>query len=203
LARASTTSGRWPLCNPTTTGRFTSLDPLLELTDPQQINGYSYAAGNPVTGADPDGLQNEDCATGRIACSGGLPSGGGKAPTCALTGTCPAVLRAQQQSDTKPSSPAPPTKVEIYPTVIIPVDWKNRLKFVAAFYKLIDKDCEGFGFDCLDPTTAGPNVRAIAVQSLTTAVFLACVDIGGCPKEVNGSSVGSVIGADAAALGPG
>lgn len=37
-------------------GRFVSLDPILELTDPQQINGYSYAADNPVSGSDPTGL---------------------------------------------------------------------------------------------------------------------------------------------------
>ncbi|WP_329373372.1 polymorphic toxin-type HINT domain-containing protein [Streptomyces sp. NBC_00669] len=42
-----------------TIGRFVSLDPVLELTDPQQVNGYSYAAGNPITGADPDGLMLE------------------------------------------------------------------------------------------------------------------------------------------------
>ncbi|WP_335983706.1 RHS repeat-associated core domain-containing protein [Streptomyces sp. CA2R106] len=56
-----------------TTGRFTSLDPVLELTDPQQINGYAYAADNPVTGADPDGLQTEECATGELSCSHGTP----------------------------------------------------------------------------------------------------------------------------------
>jgi len=38
------------------TGRFISLDPVLETTSPQQLNGYSYAAGNPVTDADPSGL---------------------------------------------------------------------------------------------------------------------------------------------------
>ncbi|WP_177246617.1 RHS repeat-associated core domain-containing protein [Actinacidiphila alni] len=41
-----------------TIGRFISLDPVLELTDPQQINGYSYASSNPVTGSDPSGLMN-------------------------------------------------------------------------------------------------------------------------------------------------
>ena len=39
-----------------TTGTFASLDPLLEPTSPQQLNGYSYAAGNPVTNSDPSGL---------------------------------------------------------------------------------------------------------------------------------------------------
>ncbi|MBD0734394.1 polymorphic toxin-type HINT domain-containing protein [Streptomyces sp. CBMA29] len=47
-----------------TTGRFISLDPVLELTDPQQINGYSYASGNPVTGSDPTGLMNGDVGGG-------------------------------------------------------------------------------------------------------------------------------------------
>jgi RHS repeat-associated protein len=47
-----------------TTGRFISLDPVLEVTDPQQINGYSYASSNPVTGEDPTGLMNKDSAGG-------------------------------------------------------------------------------------------------------------------------------------------
>ena len=37
-------------------GRFLSADPILETGDPQQLNGYSYAANNPVTFADPTGL---------------------------------------------------------------------------------------------------------------------------------------------------
>ncbi|GAB2628714.1 RHS repeat-associated core domain-containing protein [Streptomyces capparidis] len=37
------------------TGRFISVDPVADLTDPQQINGYAYSNNNPVTFADPDG----------------------------------------------------------------------------------------------------------------------------------------------------
>ncbi|GHE54185.1 polymorphic toxin-type HINT domain-containing protein [Streptomyces capitiformicae] len=37
------------------TGRFVSVDPVIDLTDPQQVNGYSYSSNNPVTFADPDG----------------------------------------------------------------------------------------------------------------------------------------------------
>ncbi|MFJ2646706.1 polymorphic toxin-type HINT domain-containing protein [Streptomyces sp. NPDC087420] len=48
-----------------TTGRFISVDPVLELTDAQQINGYTYAADNPVTGSDPTGLMQM------------MPNGGG------------------------------------------------------------------------------------------------------------------------------
>ncbi|SCL30352.1 intein C-terminal splicing region/RHS repeat-associated core domain-containing protein [Micromonospora nigra] len=37
-------------------GRFLSADPVLDLTDPVQNNGYTYAHNNPVTHSDPTGL---------------------------------------------------------------------------------------------------------------------------------------------------
>ncbi|MFJ6988552.1 MULTISPECIES: RHS repeat-associated core domain-containing protein [unclassified Streptomyces] len=37
-------------------GQFISVDPLLQIDIPQTLNGYSYAAQNPVTQADPSGL---------------------------------------------------------------------------------------------------------------------------------------------------
>ena len=36
-------------------GRFLSVDPVIDVTDPAQMNAYSYAHNNPVTMADPDG----------------------------------------------------------------------------------------------------------------------------------------------------
>ncbi|MEO3777023.1 RHS repeat-associated core domain-containing protein [Micromonospora sp. B11E3] len=44
-----------------TIGRFVSLDPLQDVTDPQQWNGYSYANNSPVTMSDPSGLIPSDC----------------------------------------------------------------------------------------------------------------------------------------------
>lgn len=38
------------------TGRFMTVDPVLDNSDPQQMNGYSYADDNPVTKSDPTGL---------------------------------------------------------------------------------------------------------------------------------------------------
>ncbi|WP_159061911.1 RHS repeat domain-containing protein [Streptomyces sp. WM6368] len=38
-----------------TTGRFLSVDPLIDVDDPQQMNGYAYANSNPVSISDPDG----------------------------------------------------------------------------------------------------------------------------------------------------
>ncbi|GLX99506.1 polymorphic toxin-type HINT domain-containing protein [Herbidospora sp. NBRC 101105] len=46
-------------------GRFLSVDPLLNTSDPQQMNGYSYAANSPVTFSDPTGLIPDDYANGR------------------------------------------------------------------------------------------------------------------------------------------
>ncbi|MFJ9843005.1 polymorphic toxin-type HINT domain-containing protein [Kitasatospora sp. NPDC101155] len=39
-----------------TTGRFLSLDPVLDRSDPQQWNGYSYSNNDPVNRSDPSGL---------------------------------------------------------------------------------------------------------------------------------------------------
>ncbi len=39
-----------------TLGRFLSVDPLLDLADPQQWNGYAYANNNPTSMTDPSGL---------------------------------------------------------------------------------------------------------------------------------------------------
>jgi RHS repeat-associated protein len=50
-------------------GRFISVDPLADITNPQQLNAYSYASNNPVTASDPDGMMERQ-----------EPSGGSTAP---------------------------------------------------------------------------------------------------------------------------
>ncbi|WP_158754718.1 ricin-type beta-trefoil lectin domain protein [Streptomyces sp. NRRL F-2580] len=40
-----------------TTGRFISVDPVIDITDPLQMNGYTYSNGNPISNADPSGLK--------------------------------------------------------------------------------------------------------------------------------------------------
>lgn len=42
-----------------TTGRFISVDPILETSDPRQMGGYTYAGDNPSTHSDPSGLMRE------------------------------------------------------------------------------------------------------------------------------------------------
>jgi RHS repeat-associated protein len=45
-------------------GRFAAVDPLMDLRDQQQMNGYAYANNNPVTLSDPDGLIPRSCPDG-------------------------------------------------------------------------------------------------------------------------------------------
>ncbi|MFE2153308.1 ricin-type beta-trefoil lectin domain protein [Streptomyces lavendulae] len=47
-----------------TTGRFISVDPVIDITNPTQMNGYTYASGNPITKSDPSGLIESDCLAG-------------------------------------------------------------------------------------------------------------------------------------------
>ncbi|MER8044802.1 ricin-type beta-trefoil lectin domain protein [Streptomyces sp. NPDC094032] len=52
-------------------GRFLSADPLLDVNDPLQSNGYAYAHNNPVTFADPTGLNIALTASERAAALAG------------------------------------------------------------------------------------------------------------------------------------
>jgi RHS repeat-associated protein len=54
-------------------GRFISADPLMDLTDPQQVNGYAYAHNNPLTFSDPSGLYGK-----KLGKALGKKKGGGR-----------------------------------------------------------------------------------------------------------------------------
>ncbi|WP_327183053.1 polymorphic toxin-type HINT domain-containing protein [Streptomyces sp. NBC_01334] len=56
-----------------TIGKFISSDPVIDYTQPQQINGYAYANNSPVTHADPSGMIIPECREGLIECRGGQP----------------------------------------------------------------------------------------------------------------------------------
>ncbi|MGX1547411.1 RHS repeat-associated core domain-containing protein [Streptomyces adustus] len=68
-----------------TIGKFISVDPVIDYTQPQQINGYAYANNSPVTHADPSGMIVPECREGLIECRGGVP----------VTNTDPDVVKAQ------------------------------------------------------------------------------------------------------------
>lgn len=69
------------------TGQFISPDPVLDTSNPQDLNPYGYAQANPVTGSDPTGLMMLDGGNGCVGSmqavinclgeGGGSSSGGG------------------------------------------------------------------------------------------------------------------------------
>ncbi|WP_454859219.1 RHS repeat-associated core domain-containing protein [Promicromonospora soli] len=70
----------------TALGRFLSVDPIMDLSDPQQWNAYSYANNNPTTMSDPDGLEPRpihERGDGGESCAGFDYNncGGGEAPS--------------------------------------------------------------------------------------------------------------------------
>ncbi|MEV0006125.1 RHS repeat-associated core domain-containing protein [Micromonospora sp. NPDC050980] len=49
-------------------GSFISLDPIMDMVDPQQWHGYAYSHHNPATRSDPSGLIDADCAVIKGGC---------------------------------------------------------------------------------------------------------------------------------------
>ncbi|MBD0739580.1 hypothetical protein BGM09_08995 [Streptomyces sp. CBMA29] len=71
-----------------TTGRFISVDPLLDPNDPQSLSGYDYADNTPVTNSDPTGT--------RLACGGNFEE------------ACPQPSTRPASTSTTPDSDCPP-----------------------------------------------------------------------------------------------
>jgi RHS repeat-associated protein len=68
-------------------GRFTSVDPQLDSSDPQSLNGYAYAGNSPVTQSDPTGLYT--CRNGHEGCNeNGNPCGSDCSAWATQMGDC-------------------------------------------------------------------------------------------------------------------
>ncbi|MEU8217271.1 RHS repeat-associated core domain-containing protein [Micromonospora taraxaci] len=67
------------------TGRFISVDPIVDFTDPQQMQGYAYANNSPVSFSDASGLRF--CADDNCSGNGGGVAGTGPPPTPTKTTT--------------------------------------------------------------------------------------------------------------------
>ncbi|WP_166664400.1 RHS repeat-associated core domain-containing protein [Actinophytocola oryzae] len=77
-----------------TLGRFISVDPLMDLTDPQQMNGYTYSNNNPVTFSDPTGEKFFEGDN-----SGAIDSGACRDGKCGKPPLTPAQSAGQAQQD--------------------------------------------------------------------------------------------------------
>jgi RHS repeat-associated protein len=84
--------------------RFISVDPLLETDKPQTLNGYTYAANNPLSFSDPTGTRLVDCEGGWNECGPGpnwSSSGGGgdDGTNSAVTGSGKPPINIEQHGD--------------------------------------------------------------------------------------------------------
>ena len=109
-------------------GRFVSVDPLLDPSDPQQVDGYSYADANPVTNADPWGERAPTALTG---CAGhhrastsrppAFPSkavSARRSPRRRRWGTCRSRSRGSQRRAGSAAGPRRPGGPQVKPSSI-------------------------------------------------------------------------------------
>ncbi|MBG0562572.1 hypothetical protein I4J89_13990 [Actinoplanes sp. NEAU-A11] len=105
------------------TGRFISVDPLMDMADPHQWNGYSYAGNSPVTRSDPDGLKpitdDQWFNTGMWDGSGASPGGGSSGGGSTVQNTNHAA--ADHAHDTRPPTNKQDAERRI-PTPFLPSD---------------------------------------------------------------------------------
>ncbi|MGW1915698.1 RHS repeat-associated core domain-containing protein [Streptomyces sp. NPDC002076] len=109
-----------------TTGRFISVDPVLNASDAQSLNGYTYADNNPATQSDPTGLCPVDL------CGGGEGKGG------STTGEVTKVDKSSPVYQDLPYDHVVPGtgKRQIFPGVYIKAQFPGWQKVRDRFYDL-------------------------------------------------------------------
>ncbi len=156
------------------TGRFLSVDPVMDPADPQQINGYTYSNNNPLTFSDPTGQLFAD------------PDGSGRG-----TGVVHNRHGGMRLSGSKDYIPGPgaciqpychtpyngPTRYEIYPGVEAPLSWDKAPELERQF-KEVTSLFKPWGNPRFED---GPMAGVRIMHALSEA----CYRIeGGCPDEV-------------------
>ncbi|WP_194174200.1 RHS repeat-associated core domain-containing protein [Luteimicrobium xylanilyticum] len=108
----------------TATGRFVSVDPVLDTSNPQQWNAYAYAGNNPVTFSDPSGLfipnMHPDGMTDKQW--GRASKGEDPGP-----GMAPAQPSSVANSHYKATTVTPPVKVPVCAPVVVAAPKKHGL----------------------------------------------------------------------------
>ncbi|MFE7129727.1 polymorphic toxin-type HINT domain-containing protein [Streptomyces sp. NPDC057638] len=89
-----------------TLGRFISVDPIMDLTDAQQMHGYTYAHNTPVTNSDPTGLWDGNACIIRECREAAEANARGSGGKCFNT-ECPGVIPVPAPKK-PPVAPVPP-----------------------------------------------------------------------------------------------
>jgi RHS repeat-associated protein len=162
-------------------GRFLSADPIIDTSNPLQMNGYAYSSNSPVTKSDPTGLcAAADCPTRPT------PNHENTTPT-AKEPSGPPRYSQNHQAARAAGNVYPPSFVkkahEIYPGVFVDRSWANANRFAHQFHKEIENWCRGFGGDCLSDSTD----EEAEQQVIRHLRWLACAHLGresGCGRHV-------------------
>ncbi|MFI9561596.1 RHS repeat-associated core domain-containing protein [Nonomuraea endophytica] len=181
-------------------GRFISVDPIMDLADPQQIHGYTYAGNNPTTFSDPTGLLMacaDSCQTGdqyykpipgghETGTVGGKPKRTYHPPTSTSgsrsTGTTSSSSAGTGESYNVPvptEPPPPPPRVEgsVW-------DW------IGGFYQALSMATVPTADDCSDPscqkTVAELNQSVLGIDSNSEMYLAGKRFIAGDPNFSSG-----------------
>lgn len=163
-------------------GRFLSADPIINLADPLQMNGYAYSNNSPVSKSDPTGLcPYVDCPT--------RPSPGSENTT---PGHVPGEEKNSQNHqaalDAGNVTPSVVTKKyqEVYPKVFVERKWKYANQYGHALTRVIDNYCKYALGPCLTGAET-PEAAQMDQQQLALLKFRACAILGrksGCLGSV-------------------
>ncbi|MFH9828229.1 polymorphic toxin-type HINT domain-containing protein [Streptomyces bobili] len=175
-----------------TSGRFISADPIIDIADPLQMNGYSYANNGPVSNSDPTGLMLDAESGGTAPCT--KPEGCVRDAPEDTDDLVDWHDEGSAQYDYNGDG-----YITIFPTVNVPANWKKAPTYINAFYEKLRYLCSTYGIDsCTD--LAQP-IYSAAVNGSKGAGCLA-VDRK-CPAGLSwgaGAAIASALGA--AAYGP-
>ncbi|MFE7951158.1 polymorphic toxin-type HINT domain-containing protein [Streptomyces sp. NPDC057426] len=186
-----------------TTGRFISADPLIDLTDPLQMNGYTYANGDPVNLADPSGLaacRTPDECGGGTQYGNNTPSKDADKPLNDESWGCNSCDGDSYDDGwwTNSGWSTAPTGPEInkgymmvFPGIHVPKGWAGASQFKMQLAKQLDEQVGG-QFALAKWITAPDDAEHVASFHHFMAIqrFHACAGVsGGCPKSVSSSAM--------------
>ncbi|WP_420802628.1 polymorphic toxin-type HINT domain-containing protein [Streptomyces cavernae] len=172
-------------------GRFLSADPIIDVANPLQMNGYAYSSNSPISKSDPTGLcPFIDCPT--------RPSPGYENTTPGHVPGKPKYSGNHQEA-LRRGNITPPSvakkKTEVYPGVFVDRSWKYANQFADILNRLINNECRGFEGSCLGFAQT-PEEEEFDRNRLTHLKFLACSYLGrksGCMGKL--VSFGAALGA--------
>ncbi|MDQ0950123.1 RHS repeat-associated protein [Streptomyces phaeochromogenes] len=189
-------------------GRFLSADPVINIADPLQMNGYAYSGNSPVSKSDPTGLcPFIDCPTRPDANAENTTPGHTPGKRKNSQNHQAALARGTAYPAATVSSKK---HAEIYPGVFVDKQWKYANEFARLLNRQIDNYCQETSACLLD---AQDQEEAEADrQQLMHLKLLACMSLGrksGCLGKVAyiGPSMGflakSTVGEGPGSLGGG